>query len=327
MGEDTFVELDGEEHPHVPLDLLTLYEVLEFSGKITLDEQDAGTPLSADGRILSRGGWRGREPRSVSTNITPSTGGVAWHWEGPGMGSFPHSSCPTKVRGIQAYHMDSKKWADIAYNAMYCPHGVVFQGRWFGVRSAAQGTNDGNQRYYSVCYLGGEGDPFTPQAEEAAKLFRALATDHGKAGSNNLPHSAFHSTECPGDVIRVVVKKIGAGAFPTNPLPSSGPVKPMIDPPLRADIVAWLVHPLTGGVAHLLVDGGVLAWNAPYCGNVKDKPYFAGRKPARLEINPKWVPSEGNGGLGPAHGQQVPWYVIRATNGDGPYGVDGFPTT
>ena len=76
--------------------------------------------------LVTRAQWGARPPRN-RTPLNPT--GATAHWEGPHMGVFPHTACPSKVRGIQAFHMDSRGWSDIAYNAIVCPHGYVFEGR------------------------------------------------------------------------------------------------------------------------------------------------------------------------------------------------------
>lgn len=145
-------------------------------------------------KLITRAQWGARAPRARPGE--DFTGGTA-HWEGPHMGTFPHASCPAKVRGIQAFHMDARGWSDIAYNAVVCPHGYVFEGRGQGVRSAANGTNVGNDSDGAVCYLGGEGDPFTP--EGAAAMADAL---HWLSpGGQRHAHRDWKPTTCPGDTI------------------------------------------------------------------------------------------------------------------------------
>lgn len=167
-------------------------------------------------QLVTRAGWGARAPRNTSA-ITGDRG-HAIHYEGPRMGPFPHESCAAKVRGIQNFHMDGRGWADIAYNALVCPHGFVFEGRGPGRRSAAQGTNDGNAHYYAVCYLGGAGDPFTDAGAQA--YLDAFAWLGG--GSEKRPHSFFHATACPGDLIR---GWINAG-LPAPGTPTPGPTPP-----------------------------------------------------------------------------------------------------
>src|SRR5687767_4703415 len=118
--------------------------------------------------FVSRAQWGARPPRSTSRIGAPYW--VALHWEGPKMGwPWDHSQCAAKVRSIQKFHMDSRGWADIAYSALYCGHGYVFEGRGLGKRTAAQGTNSGNDHYYALCYLGGENDGFPEAAKTAGR--------------------------------------------------------------------------------------------------------------------------------------------------------------
>lgn len=148
---------------------------------------------------ITRAAWGARAPRPRSS--MGRAAGVALHWEGPRMGDFGHDQCAGKVRGIQNFHMNSRDWADIAYNFVVCPHGAVLEGRGLSVRSAANGTNDGNARYLAICYLGGDGDPFT----DAARQGFLDAIEHCRvAGNGNevRPHSSFKATACPGNEIR-----------------------------------------------------------------------------------------------------------------------------
>ncbi|MFB7411448.1 hypothetical protein ACFCZ2_30140 [Streptomyces sp. NPDC056202] len=49
-----------------------------------------------------------------------------------------HADCAAQVRGIQAFHMDSNGWSDIAYSHLACVHGYLFQGRGENVRAPGQ---------------------------------------------------------------------------------------------------------------------------------------------------------------------------------------------
>lgn len=170
-------------------------------------------------RFVTRAEW-GARSASTSTDITPA--GVAVHWEGPHIGTFPHSSCAALVRGIQAYHMDTNGWADVAYSAIACPHGYIFEGRGPGHRTAANGTDDGNQRFYAVCFLGGEGDDFTAEARQAIND----AIDW-LGGGEIVGHRDLTSTACPGDEISAWVR---AGH------PSPGGTTPAPPPPTEEEV-------------------------------------------------------------------------------------------
>lgn len=100
--------------------------------------------------------------------------------------------------------------------------------------------------------------------------------------------------------------------------PAPQGVKPMFDPPHRLlPVVASLNYP--GGGALLLAENGALyAYGCPNNGAPDGKQYFAGRKAARLEYNPRW---EEAGRPEPHKG--LPWYIVIATSGE-PYGHGGF---
>lgn len=209
----------------VPADLLELYEVLEWQGKIEVPELKKPAPKlvrafrSTGTAYVSRAEWGARAPRSRPTNFWPQRGGNAGHYEGPPMGDFPHSSCATKWRGIQSFHMNDRGWSDIAYNFGYCPHGYWYELRGLGVRSSANGTNDGNDRFYAICGLFGQGDPFTDAAKAAARRAIDHTRNHGNAGPAVVPHSAFKATACPGDPKRNWIK----AGYP-DPTPNIPPV-------------------------------------------------------------------------------------------------------
>ena len=145
--------------------------------------------------LVTRSQWGARPPKAAPTPLRPT--GATAHWEGPHMGTFPHDQCASKVRGIQAFHIDGRGWNDIAYNAVVCPHGYVYEGRGPGVRSAANGTDPGNDNDVAVCYLSGEGDPFTPEGAQAmADAMHWLAP-----GGKRHAHRDWKPTACPGDTI------------------------------------------------------------------------------------------------------------------------------
>lgn len=142
---------------------------------------------------VSRAEWGARPPKSKPLRI--NTLNATGHWEGTAMGSFPHSSCATKVRVIQNYHMDTQGWNDIAYNFLVCPHGYCFVGRDHYVRSSANGTNHANGQSEAVCFLGGIGDPFPIEAERTfSEIMYEISSEH-------YCHNNWFNTMCPGPEI------------------------------------------------------------------------------------------------------------------------------
>jgi hypothetical protein len=207
--------------------------------------------------VVTREEWGARPPKS-RTPIKASKPGLAIHWEGPRMGSFPHAECADKVRGIQRFHMDSRGWADIAYSFVVCPHGSVFRGRGWNLRTAANGTDTGNDTHLAACYLGGKGDPFTAAAKRAFVWLVEQLTERNGEKPSVKPHSHFKATECPGDTIRgwlsrmMPIKAKPDPDPPPRPDPTPDPVPPPwpLDYATLADAV-WK-HPTGKRVLALL---------------------------------------------------------------------------
>lgn len=168
-----------------------------------------------------------RAPRSVSFNVDPERGGLAIHYGGSGGPPSDHAGCVSRWRAWQNFHMDGRGWVDIAYNFGYCNHGYAFAGRGFGVRSAAQGTNDGNQRFLAAVWIGGGSAAPTQAAVDALEWIIAQVRAKG-AGLEVRPHRSFHSTSCPGDYLAKVAVSLDRREIstPSPSKPSPSPSKP-----------------------------------------------------------------------------------------------------
>jgi hypothetical protein len=122
-----------------------------------------------------------------------------------------HANCAARIRAIQAFHMDGRGWLDIAYNHVFCRHGFVFAGRGFGARSAANGTTRANDAYFAICFLGndsaGRADITPPGFRALASLVREYRRRY-PGGRRVRPHSDFFATECPGDELRALIRKL-----------------------------------------------------------------------------------------------------------------------
>lgn len=209
-------------------------------------------------KFVSRAAWGARKPRSV-TRIPGPVEGSTLHWEGPKLASYIHSQCASLVRGIQNFHMDTREWDDIAYNAVVCSHGYTFEGRWLGARSSAQGTNTGNNTSYAICGLWGSGDPFTDDGKIAYAETRAYFDANG-AGSAVRPHSYWHSTDCPGDACREWIK-----AGMPLPGPPPAPAPPTDPTPTEKAIGISVVN---NGFWTYAADGGVFTESLPFYGSM-----------------------------------------------------------
>jgi hypothetical protein len=139
-------------------------------------------------------------PRSRSRNITPQHGGMAVHWGGPRQNIGTHAQCRRTWLAWQQFHMFAHGWVDIAYSFGFCNHGYIFAGRGWGVRTAAQGTNYGNQNFYAAVWLGGKGNGITERAFNALEWI-ILETRKVGAGTAVRGHNHFTGSECAGSIL------------------------------------------------------------------------------------------------------------------------------
>lgn len=158
-------------------------------------------------KFMSRAELGLARPASRSTNIDPSRGGLAVHWGGPAQRIGNHDRCIAIWNIWQRFHMGrnhptnpnpyGRHWADIAYNFGFCNHNYVLAGRGLRVRSAANGTNQGNLTHYAAVWIGGENERIANGAYSALEAIVELVRSDG-AGLSVVPHSRFTGTSCPG---------------------------------------------------------------------------------------------------------------------------------
>lgn len=200
------------------------------------------------GEFIPRAAWGARPPRSTSPLRGPE--GAAIHWEGPPMGAYTPEQALALVRGIQRFHMDSRGWADIAYNLVVDRFGRIIEGRGFGVRSAAQGTNAGNAGFWAICALAGAGDPITPELVEGIRQAVRMCRARG-AGATVRPHRSFHSTTCPGDTLAAL-----AASLSGQPIAAPAPTTPEVHPVTGSPRIA-IAQLADGRTIVGFADGGV----------------------------------------------------------------------
>lgn len=164
----------------------------------------------------------------VSTNITPGSGGSTIHYVGGAVGlpsSVAHSRCQAKVREIHNWHVRGNGWAFFAYSVAVCQHGIVMEGRGVRRRTAANGTNAGNQSWYAVLALVGGSEQPSAAMVQGIKDAVAYLRSSGGAASRVNGHRDHLSTSCPGSplyaMVRAGVFGSGGSAAPATP-PSSG---------------------------------------------------------------------------------------------------------
>jgi hypothetical protein len=157
--------------------------------------------------VIAREGWGARPPACETPLPLPQVQGFAVHYSGTGA-DFGRNA-RLVMRAHQDFHLDTRGWCDIAYSfEISMRTGEVLEGRGWSLRSAAQGTNEGNDAFLAICFQGadkkGRKDLSTPAVESFVDLCREFRMRKGRWPVVK-PHSHFTGTECPGDEIRAML--------------------------------------------------------------------------------------------------------------------------
>ena len=156
-----------------------------------------------------------RNPASLGTTILSKTGGViVHHTVSGGAATRKHEDCEARLRRHRDYHMDSRRWAFLAYSWFVCPHGTIYEGRGWGHNGANAPVN---KETVSVCWEGTIGDPVRAGAitalneviDEARKRgFSDLVRGHGDV--------RVGGTSCPGELRALIADGTLGGAGPVD---------------------------------------------------------------------------------------------------------------
>lgn len=151
-------------------------------------------------KFISRAQWGARTPTNTHDSIR-SNRGVKIHYLGSHYRTGDHSTCYTYIRNLQRYYMDTKGWADIAYNLCVCEHGHVFEGRGAGAQNAANGRTSLNRDHYAVIAFVGSSGHTKPTSAQVQGVRDAVAylRERGGAGHEIRGHRDGYATACPGD--------------------------------------------------------------------------------------------------------------------------------
>lgn len=182
-------------------------------------------------KFVSRAEWGAKDPIRPLTPIS-GTQGVKVHYEGSPVPSAllaGHGSCAPHMRALQESHLanTTEGYSDIAYSAVICPHGYVFEGRGAGIRCAANGNQALNMAHYAVCGMIGTEGVTEPTPEMISGIRDAVVwlRAAGVAGPEIKGHRDGYATNCPGDKLYALVQ---SGAFDPNgpeaPTPTTPPV-------------------------------------------------------------------------------------------------------
>ncbi len=178
--------------------------------------------------LVTRANWGARPPRYELAYIA-STGGVKIHYEGTYVpkslaAADAHGTCAGHMRDLQASHLANRQedYSDIAYNAVVCPHGTIYEGRGPHRKTGANGNSTLNARDYAVCAMLGNSGLVIPPDAMLDGLVDAITwlRNKGAAGKRVAGHRDGHPTACPGDRLYEWVR--GGAVRPGGESPQGG---------------------------------------------------------------------------------------------------------
>ncbi|MGW1271271.1 peptidoglycan-binding protein [Streptomyces sp. NPDC002491] len=158
-------------------------------------------------KLVSRSAW-GAKPSKYDLVYISSTLGVKVHYEGTYLAKSlaaadAHGSCAGHMRDIQASHLANTRedYSDVAYNAVVCPHGYIYEGRGLHRKTGANGNQTLNAQDYSVCAMVGSSGLVVPTDAQLDGIVDAIQwlRNGGDAGNRVRGHRDGYATECPGD--------------------------------------------------------------------------------------------------------------------------------
>ncbi|XP_060072999.1 peptidoglycan-recognition protein SC2-like [Ylistrum balloti] len=156
--------------------------------------------------IVSRTKWGARDPKETETMQTPVKIVFIHHTAGKPC-TTPEEDIKT-VKGIQNFHMDERKWADIGYNFLVNNSGQVFEARgWDRVGAHTKGWNAASVAF-SVIGNFNESNP-DQRAIKAVLGMIQLGVDKGKISNDYklYGHRDVGATDCPGKNLYEIIKK------------------------------------------------------------------------------------------------------------------------
>lgn len=241
-----------------------------------------------DHEFVARAQWKAAPPRAPIPPASYPEQYAILHHEGAGRAPSDDRAAEAAYMRRLQQTMFGRGYADIAYSAVVMPSGRVYEGRDLRLEDAA--TAGVSATSLSVMWPGNHEliGPTLQQVAGTAWLIR-LARWTGRLMPDAVVHPhrwAVPSTVCPGRHAVAAIPTI-MRLVDSPSAPAAVEVRPMYDPPIPP-VVASAPDPATDhGVWLLSADGAVYAIHgARYAGGANGKPYFQGRRAARIEPGP-----------------------------------------
>jgi len=220
------------------------------------DSQDAvalsAMKVSAKPYIYSRAQWGANERLRAQSRPAMGTVKAGFIHHTVNANSYTSAQVPALLRGIYAYHTQSRGWRDIGYNYLVDRFGRIWEGRYGGVGSPVVGahTLGYNEVSFAMSAIGNYETAAPPQAvlSAYARLFAwklslyNIAANATRVYVKNrwLPaingHRDVGQTACPGrylyaklPYVRTLTRSVQNGATGAPPTPPAPPPPPNPD--------------------------------------------------------------------------------------------------
>lgn len=161
---------------------------------------------------LSRDAWDARPPKAGPGELVASrVDGVVIHW--PGTSSpvpiTSRAAVASALRSWQRFHMDTKKWSDIAYQVAVDQLGRAWMLRGFRNQSGANGNEELNQRYGAILLILVDGEQPSPAMKATVRELVGHFRKIYPGAIAVLPHSAVRpdGTDCPGPAAAAALER------------------------------------------------------------------------------------------------------------------------
>jgi hypothetical protein len=336
----------------VPDDLrLDLIDPGESPADSSVGRPNSSSAVAAPTRpvILTRAQWGADE--SLRESGLPDYGGVrgAFVHHTVSANNYAAADVPAIIRGIYAYHVNSRGWRDIGYNFLVDRFGRIWEGRFGGITLPVTGAHTAgyNDDAFAMSAIG----TYTNKAPETAlltayqRLFAWKFSIHGvdPRGPANYdgevwPAIAGHrdaaSTECPGGALYARLPTIRAGTVASMGVVPALSVGRDISNDGYPDLLArrasdaslWIWKGAMGGGFGALTQIGT-GWRGmnavvmPGDLNRDGADDVVARRSADATL---WLyPGNGRGGLLPATQIGSGWHAFTALLGPGDVNGDG----
>lgn len=162
------------------------------------------------------------------------------HWNGPAMKTSGIDSEMRKVRGIQDFHIDTRRWSDVAYSFLVGQSGTFYEGRGWDWDQFANGddeiapyTEKGNKLWRSVCWLGGEGQEPSSEVVRGITELIHFSRVEKNVGLEVHPHLDWQLKPCPGPRLTQLCRTLNNWPIPLGD--AVDPVPPPAIPSTEED--------------------------------------------------------------------------------------------